>query len=169
MAVVVDDHLLLGFLAGLQSEAVSEETQADIVYTTGRWYYRLARAVRANAGSGSLTRRLEALDPAGRERAVTALETLPQTVGLLSFRTVVPVMAALQLRRPFEHAERRGARSRSHRRWSDSHLGYFRTAACRGTGPRDRPSHRSVAVAACMAELIGVRLGAGTQLGTHHS
>ena len=63
MAVSVDDHLLLGFLAGLQSEAVSEETQADIVYTTGCWYYRLARAVRADAGSGSLTRRQLTLDP----------------------------------------------------------------------------------------------------------
>ncbi len=35
MAVVIDDHLLLGMLAGLPSEAIAEQMRADVVYTTG--------------------------------------------------------------------------------------------------------------------------------------
>jgi len=100
MAVVIDDHLLLGVLAGLPSEAIAEEMQADVVYTTGCWYYRLARAVQAGSGSGSLAGRLGALGAEERERALTSLQVLPQMIGLLSYRTVVPVMAALRVRRP---------------------------------------------------------------------
>jgi len=99
MAVVIDDHLLLGVLAGLPSEAIAEEMRADVVYTTGCWYYRLARAVGAGARSGSLARRLGALGAGERERALTSLQVLPQMIGLLSYRTVVPVMAALRIRR----------------------------------------------------------------------
>jgi hypothetical protein len=55
MAVVIDDHLLLGMLAGLPSEAIAEEMRAEVVYTTGCWHYRLARAVQAGSGSGSLS------------------------------------------------------------------------------------------------------------------
>jgi len=54
MAVVTDDHLLLGVLAGLPSEAIAEEMRAEVVYTTACWYQHLARTVQAGSGSGSL-------------------------------------------------------------------------------------------------------------------
>jgi hypothetical protein len=35
-----------------------------------------------------------------RDRALAGLQDLPSTIGLLSYRTLVPVMAALRVRRP---------------------------------------------------------------------
>jgi hypothetical protein len=56
--------------------------------------------VGAGEGTGHLSRRLETLDPDASDRFRSALEALPEEVGLLRFRTVVPVMQALRVRRP---------------------------------------------------------------------
>lgn len=100
MAVVLDEHLLLDVLAGVVSPAVRDEIGDDVLYTTGCWYYRLSRAVLASSGAGSLSGRFATLGSAGRDVALESLRHLPATIGLLSSRTIVPVMAALRVRRP---------------------------------------------------------------------
>ena len=52
MAVVIDDHLLLGVVAVLPSEAIAEEMQADVVYTTGCWYTALREPSKLVLGPG---------------------------------------------------------------------------------------------------------------------
>ena len=64
------------------------------MFTTGTWYWRLARIV-AGPGHGSLSRTLDALSEAERIRVRLSLEVLPLSIGLLSLRRLVPVMAAL--------------------------------------------------------------------------
>ena len=99
MAVIIDDHLLLAALAGTEPAALREAMTSEAVYTTGCWYYRLARATSSGAGTGSLSGELAALDPMRRVRARASLERLPDAIGLISQRTVVPVMAALRVER----------------------------------------------------------------------
>lgn len=70
------------------------------VFTTGSWYYRLGRAVSAGTGTGALSGRFQALDDSVRRRVLTSLEDLPDQIGLLSLRVVVPVMQALTVTRP---------------------------------------------------------------------
>ena len=70
------------------------------VFTTGSWYYRLGRAVSAGPGTGALSGRFQALDDSVRRRVLTSLEDLPDQIGLLSLRVVVPVMQALTVTRP---------------------------------------------------------------------
>lgn len=98
--IVIDDQLLLDALSGHARASISEPLERGEVFTTGCWYYRLGRAVSAGAGTGSLSRRFEALDPPTRTRALSALDELPEEIGLLSLRVLVPVMQALRVRRP---------------------------------------------------------------------
>lgn len=98
MPVVVDDHLLLELLAG--DESLGLGPAASEIYTIGSWYYRLARAVLSGTGRGSLSGRLAAMDEPTQQRVVESLLRLPDRVGLLSHRTVVPVMATLRAARP---------------------------------------------------------------------
>ncbi len=98
--IIIDDQLLLDVLSGHAINAVGDPFERGEVFTTGCWYYRLARAVAAGVGTGSLSRRFEALDPPTRARALRALDELPDQIGLLSLRSVVPVMRALRVRRP---------------------------------------------------------------------
>ncbi len=99
MAVVLDDRLLLDLLAGTASAAVEAATAHETVYTTGCWYFRLARAVLAGSGTGALSSRLESVGPATSRAVLESIRRLPEGVGLLSFRTVVPVMATLRVSR----------------------------------------------------------------------
>lgn len=99
MAVVVDDHILLDVVAGVATPTALEALGAGPVYTTGCWYYRLSRALLAGSGTGSLSGRLASLEPDERQRAMQALRALPEQIGLLSLRTLAPVMAALRVRR----------------------------------------------------------------------
>ncbi len=99
MAVVIDDHLLLDLVAGEASQAEQEAVANEVVYTTGCWYYRLARAVLAGSGDGSLSGRLDALGREARDAALESIRRLPDEVSLLSLRTVAPVMATLRVRR----------------------------------------------------------------------
>lgn len=96
MAVVVDDHLLLEFLAGVRVE----DEWGDEIYTTGCWYYRLTRAAMAGQGGGSLSGKFAALGEDEQRQALSGLSQLPRSIGLLSYRSAVPVMAALRVRRP---------------------------------------------------------------------
>lgn len=99
MSVVLDDHLLLAVLSGNEPAALREVMTTQAVYTTGCWYYRLARASASGTGTGSLSGELATLAPERRSQAQASLERLPDGIGLISPRSVVPVMAALQVRR----------------------------------------------------------------------
>jgi hypothetical protein len=95
--VIVDDALLLAILA--EQESVSQAlliTAAETgeVFTTGSWYWRLARAL-ARPGQGALSRALVASSEDEQRRVHNALDQLPPEIGLLSIRRLVPVMAAL--------------------------------------------------------------------------
>ncbi|HWL43147.1 MAG TPA: hypothetical protein VNQ73_09395 [Ilumatobacter sp.] len=109
--LVVDDQLLLAVLSGIAPGEVTAGATRGEVFTTGSWYYRLGRAVTAGSGSGSLSGRFQALAEPVRSRVQASLEELPDEIGLLSLRVVVPVMQAFQLTRPtnFLTAEALGA------------------------------------------------------------
>ncbi len=54
----------------------------------------------AGSGGGSLSGCLADLGPVERRDTLERLRTLPGDLGLLGYRTVAPVMAALRVRRP---------------------------------------------------------------------
>ena len=94
---VVDDALLLAILAGSTSASVARFVAAASqgeVFTTGSWYWRLSRAL-AHPGTGALSRALAALADNERRRTLDALEELPEEIGLLSLRRLIPVMAVV--------------------------------------------------------------------------
>ncbi|MGH9919000.1 MAG: hypothetical protein ACRD6W_09055 [Nitrososphaerales archaeon] len=62
------------------------------VFTTGHWYLRLCQAVVRGAG-GSLSRPLLALPPERREQALRSVLELPDSMDILSWKAVAPVMA----------------------------------------------------------------------------
>lgn len=99
MTVVIDDRLLLDGLAGKAPRSIAEELTRGQAFTTSAWYYRLGRAVLAGTGTAALSGRLERLDPDVRDRVRTALHDLPEGVGLLHPRVVVPVMFSLRVGR----------------------------------------------------------------------
>lgn len=108
---LVDDRLLLDLLSDSADAELSTALAAGEVFTTGSWYYRLARAVSAGSGTGSLSGAFGALGEIERRRVLASLDELPEEVGLLSLRVVVPVIQALPLsgRLNFLSAEAIGA------------------------------------------------------------
>jgi hypothetical protein len=93
--IVVDDHTLLAVLAKSADPDLQRSADENEIFTTGSWYYRLARAVRDRQFSGSLSRQLQSLPADVHRLVVTSLEDLPQQIGLQSPRVLVPVMASL--------------------------------------------------------------------------
>lgn len=108
---VVDDRLLLDVLSGQAAPVLRTSLAAGEVFTTASWYYRLGRAIAAGSGSGSLSSRFGALDESTRDLVRTGLDVLPEEVGLVSLRIVVPVMRAVSTRHRlnFLNAEAVGA------------------------------------------------------------
>ncbi|MGH9064803.1 MAG: hypothetical protein ACRD0L_12680, partial [Acidimicrobiales bacterium] len=95
--VVVDDALLLTVLAERIPASVPTLVAAAAdgeVFTTGCWYWRLSRAL-ARPSLGALSRAVASLSDDEQRRARASLETLPDEIGLLSLRRLVPVMQAL--------------------------------------------------------------------------
>jgi len=109
--IVVDDQLLLSVLSDTAPDEITAAVAGGEVFTTGSWYYRLGRAVTAGTGTGTLSGRFQALDEPVRQRVLASLEDLPEQIGLLSLRIVVPIMQALAVTRPlnFLNAEALGA------------------------------------------------------------
>ena len=109
--IVIDDQLLLAVLSNTAPIDIGAAVASGEVFTTGSWYYRLSRAVTAGSGAGSLSGRFQALDEPVRRGVLASLEELPEQIGLLSLRFVVPVMRALAVARPlnFLNAEALGA------------------------------------------------------------
>ncbi len=99
MALVIDDHLLVDVLADNQDEWLRDEMERSAVYTTAAWYYRVASAARRGSGTGALSGRLARLDPAQRDEARARIDRLPDWIGLIGPRVLIPVMASLEIRR----------------------------------------------------------------------
>jgi hypothetical protein len=97
--LVVDDALLLSALGGGATGEVADAAQRGDLYTTGSWYYRLARATHDWSFGGRLSSALDALPGAERTRVSVALDTLPPEIGLLDMRRLVPIMRRLGGRR----------------------------------------------------------------------
>ncbi len=96
MALVVDDHLLLDLLAEVARGSLLEEAAESAVYTTGGWYYRVASAADHGTGRGSLSARISAL-PEDDQRAIRSrVADLPEAIGMIGPRTLIPVMAGLR-------------------------------------------------------------------------
>ena len=82
-------------LAGLAEGDIAEAAERCEIFTTGSWYYRLGMALRSRQMTGALSRPFSAFSPARRERVLAALDRLPDEIGLLSLRDLVPVITAL--------------------------------------------------------------------------
>ena len=99
--LVVDDVLLLHVLGGVADRSVTDHLERGELYTTGAWYLRLSRAVHDARSIGALTRELAALEEERQHHVLEALDRLPERIGLVSWRRLVPVMSVLDLgRRP---------------------------------------------------------------------
>jgi hypothetical protein len=92
--IVVDDTLLLAVLAGTTPFSTLGSVAGDVA-STGSWYWRLTRAVLDDRSGGSLTQAFNRLPGDDQQRVRAGLRLLPAEIGLLSFRRLVPVMAAL--------------------------------------------------------------------------
>ncbi len=69
----------------------------DQLFTTGYWYVRLCQAVLdVPERPGALSAPFGRLGPGGRERAVAALVELPDEIGLVSLRTLAPLIGRLR-------------------------------------------------------------------------
>lgn len=93
--VLVDDHLLVRTLAGVPPGPVPPARRAGALWTTGLWYYRASRALQSPTITGALSGELADLSPWARRQAMGAVARLPDDVGLLSLRELVPLMAEL--------------------------------------------------------------------------
>ncbi|MBI2709794.1 MAG: hypothetical protein HYX34_08870 [Actinobacteria bacterium] len=85
-ALVLDDHLLLRVL--LDDEPASLRPRGAALATTGLWYHRLCRAVADEAVIGSMSRRLGAVDDAVAADVLNAVIELPDSIELVSLRTL---------------------------------------------------------------------------------
>lgn len=90
---MVDDHLLLRIL--LDDEPSDLRPTGALVSTTGLWYHRLCRAMSTPGVRGALSKRLGGGAPSLALAAVRAVTTLPDTIGLVSFRDLAWPMARL--------------------------------------------------------------------------
>jgi len=100
VALVLDDHLLLSHLVGRLTGWPAQQVQDSAVYTTATWYYRVANAAVHGSGTGSLSGQIASLRDDEQQLFRSKIRSLPDTIGLIGPRTLVPIMAAL-------HAPRR--------------------------------------------------------------
>ncbi len=64
------------------------------LYTTGYWYWRLARAI-AHPVGGALSGPFRNLTEGVQRMVAAAMADLPPSIGILNLRRLVPIMAAL--------------------------------------------------------------------------
>lgn len=94
MTQLVDDQVLASLLRGDMPPK-----SADSVFTTGCWYVRLCQAVmNASERGGVLSGPFAAQPQTIRSRSVSRLMELPDDVGLISLRTLGPLMGELRQR-----------------------------------------------------------------------
>lgn len=95
--IVIDDRLLLDVVVGSATPAVEPYLRAAErrqLYTTGYWYWRLARAI-AHPTGGSLSGPFAGMAEEDRGQVLAAMASLPDSIGIFNLRRLVPVMAAL--------------------------------------------------------------------------
>jgi hypothetical protein len=85
-ALLVDDHLLLRIL--LEDEPPSLRPAGARIATTGLWYHQLCRALAGGAVIGSMSSRLGAVDDTLVAEVLAAAIELPESVELVSLRTL---------------------------------------------------------------------------------
>ncbi|MDZ7673749.1 MAG: hypothetical protein U5K30_01560 [Acidimicrobiales bacterium] len=90
---LIDDHLLLRLL--LDEEPQDLRSPGTAIATTGLWYHRLCRALADEAVVGSMSRRLGAVENDVAASALASVIELPETVELVSLRTLGWPMAEL--------------------------------------------------------------------------
>lgn len=94
MIQLIDDQLLGSVLSGGQPPRPRAE-----VCTSGYWYVRLCQAVLGSgAGRGVLSAPFASLPARTRDRAIETLMELPDSIGLVSLRTLGPVIGRLRSR-----------------------------------------------------------------------
>lgn len=98
--LIVDDRLLLNALSGRMSGPLRDALDTGQMFTTGAWYYRLSRAVLRSEVAGKLSSAFASLEDDERETASRGLNELPEQIGLLSLRKLVPVMSLLDIGQP---------------------------------------------------------------------
>jgi hypothetical protein len=94
--LVVDDAFLFAVLAETAPEDLQAALDQGELFTTGSWYWRLARALHDAGSAGALSRGMDNLTVDQQARVTASVHRLPPQVGLLSLRELVPVMATLQ-------------------------------------------------------------------------
>ena len=99
MALVIDDHLLVDVLTDTHPDWLQAEMARSAIYTTSAWYYRVASAAHHGSGTGSLSRRLSQLGPQSALETQARMARLPDWIGLVGPRVLIPIMAALETRR----------------------------------------------------------------------
>lgn len=87
--LLVDDHLLL------QDEPAELRAKGVVIATTGLWYHRPCRAVSDQAVVGSMSRRLGDVDSTVAADAIVAVIQLPESIELLSLRSLGWAMSTL--------------------------------------------------------------------------
>ncbi len=95
--IVVDDRLLLDVVVGSATPVVEpflRVLERRELFTTGYWYWRLARAI-AHPTGGSLSGPFAAMTEDDQRKVLGAMASLPDSIGILNLRRLVPVMAAL--------------------------------------------------------------------------
>ena len=93
--LLIDDHLLLRVL--LDDEPAELRPRGAVIATTGLWYHRLCRALCDKTVVGSLSRRLGGTETAVSTGVISAIIDLPDTIELLSLRSLGWPMAQLVL------------------------------------------------------------------------
>lgn len=91
--VLIDDHLLLRVL--LDDEPSTLRPSGAAIATTGLWYHRLCRALADDTVVGSISRQLGAVDDAMASDVLGAVIDLPNTIELVSLRTLAWPMSQL--------------------------------------------------------------------------
>jgi len=92
-ALVVDDHVLLRIL--LDDEPAEVRTPGSALFTTGLWYHRLCRAITNPRVVGAMSSALGSVTDDAARRAVASVAELPETIRVVSLRTLAWPMAAL--------------------------------------------------------------------------
>lgn len=84
--VLVDDHLLLRLL--LDDEPSTLRPANTSIATTGLWYHRLCRALADESVLGSISKQLGDLDTTVASAVLGTVVSLPDTVDLISLRSL---------------------------------------------------------------------------------
>jgi hypothetical protein len=95
--LVIDDHLLLGHLVGRLTGWMAQQVRESAVYTTASWYYGVANAATHGSGSGSLSGQIASLPDDEQQVFRSKIASLPDSIGLVGPRTLVPIMAAFRV------------------------------------------------------------------------